>query len=263
MPSITAHAPGCFCWVELGTLDQAAAVAFYGALLGWRAQDVPMGDGTFYTVFTLDGLDVAALYGLRAEQRAKGIGPHWLPYVAVADADLTAARVTGLGGRVLAAPFDVLDVGRTFLLRDPEGTILACYQAGTHPGLGVTGEPGAFSRCELATRAPDRMAEFYAGLFGWEARPPAAPGTGCSTWHARGQPVAGMAEITAERGEATPHWAVYFQTADPDAAALQARALGGAVLHGPADVPGLGRLVVLQDPQGAGFSLLQPERAPR
>ena len=35
MPSVTAHPPGCFCWVELGTTDQAAAVAFYGGLLGW------------------------------------------------------------------------------------------------------------------------------------------------------------------------------------------------------------------------------------
>lgn len=263
MPSITVHAPGCFCWVELGTSDQAAAVAFYGALLGWRAQDVPMGDGTFYTVFTLDGLDVAALYGLRAEQRARGIGPHWLPYVAVADADLTAARVTGLGGRVVAAPFDVLDVGRTFLLRDPEGTILACYQAGTHPGLGVTGEPGALRWCELTTRQPGRMAEFYAGLFGWEARRPAGPGTTYSTWHARGRSVAGMAEITAKWGEATPHWSVYFQAADVDAAVRQVGALGGAVVHGPVDATGFGRLAVLQDPQGASFSLIQPARPPR
>jgi hypothetical protein len=261
MPSVTAHVPGCFCWVELGTTDQAAAVAFYGGLLGWRAHDVPMGDGTFYTVFTLDGLDVAALYGLRAEQRAKGIGPHWLPYVAVANADEAAARVTGLGGRVLAAPFDVLDVGRTFLIRDPEGTVLAAYQAKTHMGLGVMEEPGAVCWCELATRAPGRMAEFYGGLFGWEASLPSTAGSNYSTWQARGQSVGGMAEITARWGEATPHWSVYFQVADLDAAVTRARALGGAVLHGPADARGLGRLAVLQDPQGAAFSLLDPAGA--
>lgn len=258
MPSVTAHPPGCFCWVELGTTDQAAAVAFYGGLLGWRAHDVPMGDGTFYTVFTLDGRDVAALYGLRAEQRAKGIGPHWLPYVAVANADEAAARVTGLGGRVLAAPFDVLDVGRTFLIRDPEGTVLACYQAKTHMGLGVVAEPGAVAWCELATRAPDRVAEFYSSLFGWEARPPATPGAACATWHVRGQSVGGMAELPADRGDTTPHWAVHFQVTDADAAAARARELGGTVLHGPMDAPGLGRPAVLQDPQGAVFALLEP-----
>jgi predicted enzyme related to lactoylglutathione lyase len=261
MPSITAHAPGCFCWVELGTTDQAAAVAFYGGLLGWRAHDVPMGDGTFYTVFTLRGLDVAALYGLRAEQRAKGIGPHWLPYVAVANADEAAGRVTGLGGRVLAAPFDVLDVGRTFLIRDPEGTVLACYQAKTHMGLGIMAEPGAVAWCELATRAPDRVGEFYAGLFGWEARPPAHAGISYATWHARGRTVGGMAEVTPKWGEATPHWAVHFQVTDADAAATRALELGGAVLHGPVDAPGLGRLVALRDPQGAAFALLEPSEA--
>jgi predicted enzyme related to lactoylglutathione lyase len=70
-----------------------------------------------------------------------------------------------------------------------------------------------------------------------------------------------MAEITAKGGEATPHWAVHFQVTDADAAAARARELGGTVLHGPADVPGLGRLVVLQDPQGAAFSQLEPSEA--
>jgi predicted enzyme related to lactoylglutathione lyase len=261
MPPVTAHPPGCFCWVELGTTDQAAAVAFYGGLLGWRAHDVPMGDGTFYTVFTLDGRDVAALYGLRAEQRARGIGPHWLPYVAVANADEAAARVTRLGGRVLAAPFDVLDVGRTFLIRDPEGTVLACYQAKTHMGLGVMAEPGAVAWCELATRAPGRAAAFYSALFGWEAQPPAVPGAAHATWQASGRPVGGMAEIPARSGEVAPHWTVHFQVSDLDTAAERARALGGAVLHGPTDAPGLGRLLVLRDPQGAGFALLEPGEA--
>ncbi|HJS48490.1 MAG TPA: VOC family protein, partial [Gemmatimonadales bacterium] len=226
MPSITAHAPGCFCWVELGTTDQAAAVGFYGSLLGWRAHDVCMGDGTFYTVFTLDGLDVAALYGLRAEQRSKGIGPHWLPYVAVANADESAARVTGLGGRVLAAPFDVLDVGRTFIIRDPEGTLLACYQAKTHMGLGVVGEPGALGWCELVTGDAERMAGFYGGLFGWSSPP-----TGSSApreWRAGDTPVGGMRTAAGGPGGGA-HWAVHFQVEDLGAAVARVRALGGAV----------------------------------
>ncbi len=258
MPSVTAHAPGCFCWVELGTTDQAAAVAFYGGLLGWRAHDVPMGDGTFYTVFTLDGRDVAALYGLRAEQRAKGIGPHWLPYVAVGNADEAAARVTGLGGRVLAAPFDVLDVGRTFIIRDPEGTVLACYQAKTHMGLGVMAEPGAVAWCALATRAPARMVEFYSALFDWEARPASGTGPGRTEWQAAGVPVGGMQELGPAAAGGAPHWAVYFQVEDLDRAAARVPALGGRVTAPPHDVPGVGRVAGAADPQGAGFSLVQP-----
>ncbi|HSE28449.1 MAG TPA: VOC family protein [Gemmatimonadales bacterium] len=261
MPPVTAHAPGCFCWVELGTTDQAAAVAFYGGLLGWRAHDVPMGDGTFYTVFTLDGRDVAALYGLRAEQRAKGIGPHWLPYVAVANADESAARVTGLGGRVLAAPFDVLDVGRTFIIRDPGGAVLACYQAKTHMGLGVMDEPGAVSWCELATQVPGRMAEFYAGLFGWEARASTGGGPPYTDWVLGGTPVGGMLEVTAASGGGPAQWAVCFQVTDVEAATVRVRALGGAVAQDPFDAPGLGRVAIVTDPQGARFSLV--ERGPQ
>ena len=35
MPSVSSHAPGRFCWVELATTDQPAARAFYGGLFGW------------------------------------------------------------------------------------------------------------------------------------------------------------------------------------------------------------------------------------
>lgn len=35
MAIVTSHLPGAFCWVELGTTDQAAAKNFYGMLFGW------------------------------------------------------------------------------------------------------------------------------------------------------------------------------------------------------------------------------------
>jgi predicted enzyme related to lactoylglutathione lyase len=139
--------------------------------------------------------------------------------------------------------------------------VLACYQAKTHMGLGVMAEPGAVAWCELATRAPGRAAAFYSALFGWEAQPPAVPGAAHATWQASGRPVGGMAEIPARSGEVAPHWTVHFQVSDLDTAAERARALGGAVLHGPTDAPGLGRLLVLRDPQGAGFALLEPGEA--
>jgi tRNA U38,U39,U40 pseudouridine synthase TruA len=64
MPTITQHAPGAFCWPELGTTDQNAAKAFYSGLFGWTFRDTPMGPGVVYTIFQLDGRDAAALYTL-------------------------------------------------------------------------------------------------------------------------------------------------------------------------------------------------------
>ena len=259
MPHVRAHAPGRFCWVELGTTDQASATAFYCSLLGWRSNDVPMGDATFYTLFTLEGRDVAALYGLSAEQRTRGIRPYWLPYVAVANADDTASRVKQLGGRLLVEPFDVLDVGRTLLLRDPTGAVLACYQARTHHGLGIVGEPGSVCWCELATRDTGSAGEFYSGLFGWGRKAVPAGGEPYTEWTTAGEPIGGMLPMTPDSGDSPGRWDVYFRVADVEATAARARTLGGEVPYGPFDAPGVGRLAMLADPEGAGFNIIRFE----
>lgn len=49
-------------------------------------------------------------------------------------------------------------------------------------------------------------------------------------------------------------WLGHVYVKDCDAAAEKAKALGGAILHGPMDVPDVGRFALLQDPQGAVVS---------
>jgi predicted enzyme related to lactoylglutathione lyase len=55
MSIIDKSTPGDFCWVELGTTDAKAAKAFYGALFGWAADDMPIGPDSFYTMLRLRG----------------------------------------------------------------------------------------------------------------------------------------------------------------------------------------------------------------
>jgi predicted enzyme related to lactoylglutathione lyase len=53
------------------------------------------------------------------------------------------------------------------------------------------------------------------------------------------------------------YWHVYIAVDDADAAAAQATELGGTIVRGPDDTP-YGRLTVVTDPRGAGFSLMGP-----
>ena len=55
MATTERHAPGTFCWYELGTTNQQAAKTFYSSLLGWTAADSPMGPDEVYTIFSLGG----------------------------------------------------------------------------------------------------------------------------------------------------------------------------------------------------------------
>jgi predicted enzyme related to lactoylglutathione lyase len=58
-----------------------------------------------------------------------------------------------------------------------------------------------------------------------------------------------------------PHWQPYVAVGDPDATTAKAKDLGGAVLAEPMDVPKVGRIAVLRDPQGATFGIIRPEPA--
>jgi predicted enzyme related to lactoylglutathione lyase len=58
--------------------------------------------------------------------------------------------------------------------------------------------------------------------------------------------------------QAPPHWLAYLGTDDVDASTARAKELGATVFVEPADIPGVGRFSVLQDPAGATFALFKP-----
>src|SRR5438093_9155317 len=132
MPEYTSHPEGPFSWPELATTDQQSAVAFYRALFGWEVNEQPMGPGGTYSMFQLRGKPVAAGYTMRPEERQNGAPPHWNAYVTVANADAAAKRAADLGGKVLAQPFDVMDVGRMAIVQDPTGAVFCVWQPKKH-----------------------------------------------------------------------------------------------------------------------------------
>jgi len=69
--------------------------------------------------------------------------------------------------------------------------------------------------------------------------------------------VAGMLEIKPEWGGVPPHWAVYFSVENCDATIESAKSLGGSIESEIMEVPGMARFVVVQDPQGAHFLIME------
>ena len=67
-----------------------------------------------------------------------------------------------------------------------------------------------------------------------------------------GEAVGGMMTAPPECAAGMPPaWGVYVTVEDVDATARQVEELGGKLRRPPEDIPGIGRFVVLQDPQGA------------
>src|SRR5438445_8768938 len=160
MAEVTSHQPGTFCWPELATTDQKSAVAFYRALFGWDVNEQPISSNETYSMFQLRGKPVAAGYTMRADQRQRGVPPHWASYITVASAEDAVKRAQELGATVLAAPFDVSDSGRMAVLQDPVGATFSVWQPKRHIGVGILGEPGALCWTELITRDTSAAEKF-------------------------------------------------------------------------------------------------------
>ena len=257
MGTARTYEPGTPSWVDLGTPDRDGAAAFYGGLFGWTAEDISPGeDAGGYRVLRLGGADVG---GLGPQQ---GPATAWAAYVAVDDADAALAHVGELGGSVLMGPIDVFTQGRMAVVADDQGAPISLWQAGDNQGADLKGEPGSFSRIELSCPDAARAKTFYGGLFGWTAQsyPYGDGGTSSYTEFATagsGTVVAGMIQAPDQwRTEGPAAWAVYFEVADTDATTARAVELGGSVSVPPFDIPHVGRVAVLADPYGAGFTVL-------
>lgn len=110
-----------FCWNELATTDAAACAKFYSELFGWTSETVPMGPMA-YTRFKEGGDVAAGMLQMTAEWA--GVRPHWMAYVAVADADECVRRVWELGGKVCVPPTDI-PTGRFAVVEDPTGAVFS------------------------------------------------------------------------------------------------------------------------------------------
>jgi predicted enzyme related to lactoylglutathione lyase len=252
--------PGTFCWVELGTTDAKAAAGFYRRLLGWgvKEQEMPGGMGT-YTLFQLDGKDIAGGYALTDDQKSQGVPPNWLSYVMVKSADESAKKAKALGAKFLMDPTDVPGVGKLAILQDPTGATVALFEAGDHPGAApLDNRPGTFCWNELATSDIKAARKFYEGVFSWTSSEMDMGPDGTYTMFMNGDRMAGgMMAIAPSWGPVPPHWAVYFAVPDCDSAVAKATRDGAEVRVPARDIPDTGRFSILQDPQGASFAVIK------
>jgi hypothetical protein len=255
MATTTQHAPGTFCWAELGTTDTAAGKKFYSGLFGWDVQESPIGEGQVYIMLKKGNQDAGAMYALDAQQRKMGIPPHWMNYVSVENADQTAAKIKQMGGKVVMEPFDVMEHGRMAVCQDPQGATFSIWQPKKHPGFGVIDEPGSLCWVELVTTDTDAAEKFYTGVVPWKSE--AWPGpTPYTVFKNAVKMTAGMMTIRKEWGPMPPSWIAYFAVEDCDKTLAKATELGGKVCVPAMDIPNVGRMGWLQDPTGGFFAVI-------
>ena len=128
---------GTFFWNQLVTTDQETSSSFYCSLLGWGHREVDAGPYGVYTLFQQNGKDVGGMMNPTTDY-SRQRPSWWQAFIAVADVDGCASRVTQLGGKVIEPPHDVPGVGRACLIADPMGAPLCLM---TPIGPGCSGPP--------------------------------------------------------------------------------------------------------------------------
>jgi uncharacterized protein len=120
-------------------------------------------------------------------------------------------------------------------------------------------QPGSFCWIELATTDAAAARSFYTQLFGWTVREIAMGEQG---FYYILQKDGRDAAALYKEGRMPPNWVSYISVKDVDAAAEQAKTLGGQVHVPPFDVFDSGRMAILGDPQGATFAIWQARSNP-
>jgi uncharacterized protein len=136
------------------------------------------------------------------------------------------------------------------------------------PGAARDSGAGSVWWSELVSANPERSRDFYASVIGWTpkvvaaedtSRPPAPGEDEYTVFLQNGTESAGLAKYDGtDPGAPRPGWLTYIQVKNVDEAVAQAISKGGKILSAPADVDGMGRVAVIQDPDGNSVGLVTP-----
>jgi uncharacterized protein len=113
-----------FVHVELRTTDVNKAKSFYGKLFDWKLEDVPMGDGTTYTMIRIG----TGTGGGMMKQPVPGAPSAWLAYVQVDDIEASTKKAASLGAKVMQPVTEVMGMGWLSVIVDPTGAALGMWK---------------------------------------------------------------------------------------------------------------------------------------
>ena len=108
---------------------------------------------------------------------------------------------------------------------------------------------------ELMSPDPDGSKAFYDAVVGWNIGEPAPEFDGYRMINVEGGFAGGVNPHDHYPG---PTWIAYIGVDDVDAAAASIESRGGRVLKEAWDIPTIGRVAMVSDPQGAFFYVMKP-----
>ncbi len=148
-------------------------------------------------------------------------------------------------------------------VQDPTGAVVQFWQPKAHIGAGVKHEHGALTWAELLTTDQASAIKFYSKLLGLCVDDSMITGDGSpyNVFMVGEDGVAGCMTMPddLQKMNIPSHWDIYFHVDDVDVTVQLASSKGADVKMQPTDIPEVGRIAYIIDPQGAGLGLITPE----
>jgi predicted enzyme related to lactoylglutathione lyase len=128
-------------------------------------------------------------------------------------------------------------------------------EAGTRPN-----PQGDYIWYELMTPDPEGSKAFYDAVVGWNIGKPEEAYNGYRMIGTDGGFAGGVLPLNAEMQQhgARPTWLGYIHVTDVDQSIKSIEQAGGKALMPATDIPNVGRIAMVADPQGAPFYVMKP-----
>ena len=111
---------------------------------------------------------------------------------------------------------------------------------------------------ELMTTDMKAAEKFYNAVVGWKTKPFDGSPMPYTLLHRSGEIPIGGVMNRPEGMNAPPFWAMYVGVPKLEEGVAKVKNLGGSELSPLIDIPNVGRMQMVKDPQGAAFYLFQP-----
>ncbi|BBS87353.1 MULTISPECIES: VOC family protein [Aeromonas] len=121
-------------------------------------------------------------------------------------------------------------------------------------------EGSTFTWHELYVPDGEAGIRFYTEVLGWESQLMEMEGGNYPMLVVNGRPVAGVQSTrdNPQMAGVPPHWATYIAVDDVDARLAKVTRHGGSLVVPAMDIPTVGRMALIADPQGAHIWLFTP-----
>ena len=216
-----------------------------------------------YSMAKVNDVATAAIYELGPDPLRPHSKSNWNVYASVDDIETVTDRTRRSGHTVLAETTDVDRAGRVAVIEDPTGCQTTLWQPGEFQGSLIRAEPGALTWLEHVTTDLEQSVRFYNDVLGVAtATAPQGNLNEYTMWFVDDIPVAGMFQWPDEMiADGVPSmWFVYFQVTDLEATLESVISNGGKAMAGEPATNDVGRFIVLRDPQGADFCVIEPHQ---